>query len=317
LGGPMEKDVGRLLDRLGVRKNGTILRAAVVLFGKHFLPNFPQCHLMMARFRGTDKTEFMDQKALHGPAFKLLEEAQIFCQRHFPLPGKIIPGQMMRQDTHLIPPDALREILVNAFIHRDYSIAGGSIHLAIFDDRVEVWSAGKLPVGVTPAALSKIHDSVKRNPTIAEAFYRVGLIEMWGRGTNRVIEQCRAASVEPPTFREVDISTVVTFRVLVSTTPQVTDRAGEQDGGQVPDKYRTSTGQVPDKLKLLDYCSHPRGLREMMAHLDLSHRETFMANYLRPLLEQGLLAMVDPESPNSPKQKYVTTPKGLEKLGAS
>ena len=76
-----------LLDRLGVRRKGTILRAAVVLFGKTFLPDYPQCELRMARFRGADKTEFLDQRNLRGPAFKLLEEAELFCQRHFPLPG--------------------------------------------------------------------------------------------------------------------------------------------------------------------------------------------------------------------------------------
>src|SRR2546426_6121776 len=111
--GPAEKKLERLLDRLGVRVGGEILRASVVLFGKRFLPDFPQCELMMARFKGTDKTEFMDQKSLRGPAFKLLEEAQIFCQRHLPMPGKIVAGELRRQDKPLIPPLALREILVN------------------------------------------------------------------------------------------------------------------------------------------------------------------------------------------------------------
>ncbi len=308
LTGPAEKKLERLLDRLGVRENGEILRAAVILFGKRFLPNFPQCELMMARFKGTDKTEFMDQKSLRGPAFKLLEEAQIFCQRHLPLPGKIVPGELRRQDKPLIPPMALREILVNALIHRDYSIAGGSIHVAIFDDRLEVWSAGRLPTGITPEVLSKDHDSVPRNPIVADVFHRAGLIERWGRGTNRVIEQCRAAGIAPPTFREVGPSTVVTFKVPVRLveTPQ--------DTPQVPDKYPTSTRQVADKLKLLTFCTSPRSIREMLSHMGLKDRETFMGNYLRPLLGDKLLAMTDPDSPQSPKQKYVATAKGLKQL---
>ena len=65
-------------DRLGVRSNGRILRAAVVLFGRRFLPDFPQCELRLARFRGTDKAEFLDQKAVRGPAFRLLAEALLF-----------------------------------------------------------------------------------------------------------------------------------------------------------------------------------------------------------------------------------------------
>ncbi len=86
----------------------------------------------------------------------------------------------------LIPPDALREIVLNALIHRDCSNAGGAVSLATFDDRVEVWSAGRLPSGGTRETLTRGHDSVPRNPIVAETLHRAGLIEMWGRGTNRV-----------------------------------------------------------------------------------------------------------------------------------
>jgi ATP-dependent DNA helicase RecG len=61
----------------------------------------------------------------------------------------------------LIPPNALREILVNVLIHRDYTIAGGAVALAIFDDRIEVWSAGRLPWGITPDDLSRGHDATE------------------------------------------------------------------------------------------------------------------------------------------------------------
>jgi ATP-dependent DNA helicase RecG len=175
--GPVGRNLPDLLDRLGVRHKGKILRAAVVLFGKTFLPDYPQCELRIARFRGADKTEFLDQRNLRGPAFKLLEEAELFCQRHFPLPGRIEPGRLQRVDRPLIPPDAMREIVVNALIHRDYSIAGGAVSLAIFDDRVEVRSAGKFPNGLTPESLKHAHLSVQRNPIIAEVFHRTGLIE--------------------------------------------------------------------------------------------------------------------------------------------
>lgn len=90
--GPVGRSLPELLDRLGVRRKGKLLRAAVVLFGRTFLPDYPQCELPMARFLGTDKTEVLDQRQLRGPAFKLVEEAELFCQRHFPLPGRIEAG---------------------------------------------------------------------------------------------------------------------------------------------------------------------------------------------------------------------------------
>ncbi len=88
--------------------------------------------------------------------------------------------------------------------------------LANFDDRVEVWSAGRFPSGITPESLSKAHPSMHRNPIITEVFHRAGLNEKWGRGTNRVSDMCRAAGLAPPRFAEVAGAAVVTFVASVA-----------------------------------------------------------------------------------------------------
>lgn len=214
---PVGEAIDAVLARLQVFSQGELLQAAVVLFGKSFLPNYPQCELRLARFRGTDKQEFLDQRQIRGTALVLLEEALLFCDKHFPLPGRIVSGQIQRQEKPLIPTEALREILINALIHRDYSITGGAVSLAIFDDRVEIWSAGKLPLDLTPASLVEPHDSFPRNPIIADAFYRAGLIEKWGRGINRVMEQCRQHGIEVPHFEQRGLSFCVTFNVEVKS----------------------------------------------------------------------------------------------------
>jgi ATP-dependent DNA helicase RecG len=82
---PVGSRLPGVLDRQDVRKDDRILQAAVVLFGKEFMPDYPQCELRRARFRGLDKTEFVDQKNVRGPAFKLLKEAEVFCQRLSPI----------------------------------------------------------------------------------------------------------------------------------------------------------------------------------------------------------------------------------------
>jgi predicted HTH transcriptional regulator len=102
-----------------------------------------------------------------------LSEAMLFCQWHLPLPGHIAPRRLERMDRPLIPPNALREIIVNTLIHRDYTIAGGAVSLAICDDRVEVWSVGLLPFGVTPEALSREYDSIQHSPLIVDFCCRV------------------------------------------------------------------------------------------------------------------------------------------------
>ena len=155
---------------------------------------------------------------MRGGAVHLLDEAMVFADRHLPVAKEIVERRLQRVETPLVPWLALREILVNALIHRDYSIAGGAVSLAIFDDRIEVWSTGVLPTKVTAASLSRKHGSHPRNPFIAEVFYRAGLIEKWGRGTNRVIEMCERAGIPPPMFEKIGPATVVTFRVHVGST---------------------------------------------------------------------------------------------------
>ncbi len=316
ISGPSARTLPEALDRLGLRENGKILRAAIVLFGKKFMPNYPQCEIRMARFRGTDKAEFMDQRSVRGPAFKLLEEAQLFCERHFPLPAKIVPTQLRRVETPLIPPDALREILVNAIIHRDYSNPGGAMFLAIYDDRVEIGSIGAFPRGITADLLRRRHKSVLRNPIIADTFHRTGLIERWGRGTNRVAEMCKAAGIAPPTFEGSSIGVDVTFHVPVAQgrpTGQVTG----QVAGQVTDQVTGQvTAEVARLLAVLAGARQPLSRTELQAALKLQSRAHFGAAYLSPTLATGLIEMTIPDKPNSRLQRYRLTAAGRDALDA-
>ena len=191
-----------VLDRLGLRREGLLLNASIVLFGIRFLPYDLQCQLRLARFKGIDKTEFLDQNQMQGHAFRLLEEAVLFLRRHLPVAGRIQPGLFEREDEPLFPLAALREALVNALCHRDYTLAGGAVSLAIYDDRLEIWSDGTLPFGLKVDDLKRDHRSRPRNPLIAEVFHRRGLVERWGRGTQKIVELCVKAGHPEPEFVE-------------------------------------------------------------------------------------------------------------------
>jgi ATP-dependent DNA helicase RecG len=320
--GPVGRSLPDVLTRLGLRKDGHILQAAVVLFGKTFVPDYPQCELRLARFRGTNKTEFLDQRQVRGPAFKLLEEAEIFCQRHFPMPARIVPGQMRRVETLLIPPDAMREILVNALIHRDYSIAGGAVSLAIFDDRVEVWSAGSFPKGITPESLTRNHQSVQRNPLIADVFHRTGLIEKWGRGTNRVVDMCREAGIARPEFEEITGAAVVTFRVRVGETAgtEVGSKVESGVGSQPGSRPESSTSPVPVQYQSLEgriLASLRRGalpISIISKQLGQERVSGQLKVVLKVLLTNALIEFTVPDKPNSRMQKYRLTEKGQKAL---
>lgn len=202
-----------LLLGFGLLRNDEISNAAVVLFGRgdRLMPVYPQCTLRLARFRGRDTSEFIDNRQEVGNAFQLFVRAQRFLRDHLPVAGRIVPGLFERVDDPLYPPAALREALANAFCHRDYGVHGGSVGIAIFDDRLEITSTGPLRFGLTPAVLAGPHPSLPWNPTIASVFYLRGVIEKWGRGTLKIGELTQRAGLVPPEFLERAGEVVVRF----------------------------------------------------------------------------------------------------------
>lgn len=190
------------LLRMELIESDQLLNAAVVLFSNKLGPYYSQCQLRLARFKGTNKKEFLDEKQLNGHAFKIFEEAMMFVNRHIPVAARVVPERPERIEKPLYPTDAVREAVVNAICHRDYSIIGGAISIAIFDDRMEIWSDGRLPSGINLEQLKHTHSSVPRNPLIAGVFYRRGLIEKWGRGTQNIIEECLESHLPEPEFFE-------------------------------------------------------------------------------------------------------------------
>jgi len=225
------RKVEDILERLGLLREGVLTQAAQVLYGTKFLPDYPQGMLKLGRFRGTEITgDILDNKQEHMHAFAMVREAMAWLDRTLPLAARFPEGKIFREDRLPVPANALREILLNAVMHRDYSHSGGYVAVAVFDDRIEVRSYGQLPSRVTVEKLSGPHLSELRNPLVAEAFHRTGAVEIWGRGTNRVIDECRRYGVIPPTFEERQGFLVVTFKAPIAPdavakgAPRVTER---------------------------------------------------------------------------------------------
>src|SRR6185436_2610096 len=123
-------------------------------------------------------------------------------------------------DEPLYPPLAVREALANAFCHGDYAIGGGSVGVAIYDDRLEVTSSGTLHFGLTPEALFGPHESLPWNPLIASVFYRRGIIESWGRGTIKMAELALSAGLPRPEIEDFGGCVTVRFRPTRYVPPQ-------------------------------------------------------------------------------------------------
>ena len=297
-------DVGDILDRLGLRRGGVITQAAQVLYGTRFLPDYPQGLLKMGRFRGTKITgDILDNKQEHLHAFAIVREAMAFLDRTLPLAARFPEGEIFREDRLPVPADALREILLNAVMHRDYSDPGSYVAIAVFDDRIEIRSVGRLPTGITGEMLSRPHRSVLRNPLIAEAFHRTGAVEIWGRGTNRVIEECERYGIDPPTFEEHAGALYVTFWAAVGP------------GWSEPrDQVGTKSGLSEDQVQVLETSEDPQPLQELMRLCGRSNRTKFRNQVIHPLLDASLLEMTVPDKPRSSKQRYRTTVAGKRAL---
>jgi len=195
-------NIREILTKLNLMIDGQLTNAAVILFYNGELKQHFGTLLQLARFNGIDKREFLDNRAFYGNAFEQYEKAIEFLSSHLPIAGKIEAENPYRVDTPALPYEVLREAIANAVCHRDYSMHGQSIMLAIYDDRIEISNPGGLPPGITVGQLKKVHRSVPRNELIAEVFFRCKIIERWGRGTTDMINFCKQAGAPAPKFED-------------------------------------------------------------------------------------------------------------------
>jgi ATP-dependent DNA helicase RecG len=188
-----KNNVFEILMGLGLIENGSITNAAVVLFSKKISSLYSQCELKMARFMGITKSKgFLDEKRYLGNAFEILEEGEAFVRRHLNIRMELLEDSFKRVDTPQLPFLAIREALINAICHRNYLNQAGSISLAIYDDRLELWNLGELLSPLYFEDLKKTpHESIPRNKKIAHVFYVREFIEKWGSGTTRMLDLCK------------------------------------------------------------------------------------------------------------------------------
>ncbi|MBY0272886.1 MAG: putative DNA binding domain-containing protein [Alphaproteobacteria bacterium] len=210
-----------ILNRLKLLTNeGLLKKAALALFAKDVEGDYPQFHIKMARFNGLTKTgSFIDNQSFYGNAFRILERANEFVRRHLPIASFYQENSLERIDKPALPVFAVREALINAISHRDYSKRNSSIALAIYDDRLEIWNPGKLPAELTIADLARTHGSIPRNDLVSKVFYIRNLIEKWGTGTNKMIDLCREQDLPSPEFTEYSGGFSVTFKFKESIGP--------------------------------------------------------------------------------------------------
>ncbi|SNZ01189.1 ATP-binding protein [Flagellimonas pacifica] len=188
-----------ILKNLGlIDDNGTLNRAAILLFGKEPTKYFTSAYLKIGKF-GDSPTELLSQDVIESNAFELAD-ATIEVLNNKYIVRDISYDGLQRIETPEYPFEALREALFNAIVHRSYQVT--PITIRIYDDRIAIWNIGELPEQLSAEDLKKEHGSYPRNKLLANAFYKGGHIESWGRGTLKIIEECKKHGLVEPLIHE-------------------------------------------------------------------------------------------------------------------
>ena len=281
------KDVGRqqlrswgvLIERDGKDYPSN---AFAILTGNAGLHVATQCGV----FKGTTKAVFVDRREYTGSLWEQIDEAFQFVLRNIHL-GATIVG-IYRQDVYEIPPDAIRELIINAMVHRSY-LDHGTIQVAVYDNRLEITSPGKLPMGQTMERMKEGYSKI-RNEALAHAFAYMNLIEHWGSGIPRIIDKVKAAGLREPEFigGEVDLRINI-YRGQIDGT---VDLNASNTAVKPPLNRRETADKVPaneQEQQIYKYVSENAGITTAQAMKLLGIKQRRTREILVKMVEKGWL----------------------------
>jgi ATP-dependent DNA helicase RecG len=196
-----------LFEKLRLSENGQLKRSAIILFGKDPGKFYPNISVKIGKF-GKNDADLLFQETEEGNLITLLQEVLNQLNRKF-LTRSIEFSGMHRIEKGEYPLAAIREMLLNALVHRNYM--GAPIQIRIYDNKINIWNEGTLPDGLSIESLKRSHSSKPRNPIMAEACFKGGYIDAWGRGTLKIIEACKDAHLPEPELIERDGGFLVTL----------------------------------------------------------------------------------------------------------
>ncbi|MBX3280681.1 MAG: putative DNA binding domain-containing protein [Acidobacteria bacterium] len=243
---------------------------------------FPDAWIQAGRFAGTDRRRILDTVEIRSLPVEAIEKAIEFVRKY--LAREVIIEAARHRERWTLPMAALREAVVNAVVHADYSQRGAPIRLALFDDRLEVENPGLLPFGLTIEDLWQ-GISRLRNRVLGRVFQELGLIEQWGSGIQRMAAACSESGLPAPRLEEIGMRFRVTLSLIAQRKPELDER----------------------DMKILGILSVENGCstRQIADHLGLSTRAT--RSRLLALVDRGVIAEIG-SSPNDPRRIYRRTP---------
>jgi len=192
------------LQKLSLIRDHKLTAAAALLFTEKPQSLFSGAQIQVGRFQGNT---ILDSQIIGGSLWSQVDNSIIQLRKMLGVRFDIrvetatLEG-FQRKEIWAYPLEAIREALLNAIIHRDYTVLG-NIEVRVYDDRMSIWSPGKLAPNISLKQFYEpVHPSIRRNPLIAEVFYFANLIERWGTGTTRIVQLCVDKGLPTPMFEE-------------------------------------------------------------------------------------------------------------------
>jgi ATP-dependent DNA helicase RecG len=186
----------QLSDNLQLIENGYFKRAAILLFHPNPDKFVTGAYIKIGFFETDDELKFQDE--IHGNIFEQVEKAMDLLFTKY-IKSSISYEGLTRVEKYEYPKNAVREALLNAVSHKDYS-GSVPIQISVYNDKLIFWNEGQLPENWTVEKLLTKHPSKPYNPDIANALFRSGYIESWGRGTLKMINECLQFGIPQPNY---------------------------------------------------------------------------------------------------------------------
>jgi ATP-dependent DNA helicase RecG len=192
-----------ILRELAMLGPNELTNAADVAFGLDPAFRNPQCRARILHY-ASDKTARTGLRDRHfsGPAPRIYDQMLDALRTVLVVRSSFAPEQSEREDRPDFAFDAVREGLINALAHRDYSTFGGGLTVSIFPGRIEIWNSGRLPDELKAKALARTSRSLPVNPDIARVLHYRGFMERIGRGTQLIAEECRKLGAKAPVWKD-------------------------------------------------------------------------------------------------------------------
>lgn len=323
------KDV--LLEKLHLMEGPYLKRAAILLFHPEPEKFVTGSYIKIGYFHDHDDLLFQD--TVHGHLFEQVEKTLDLILTKY-LKASIRYEGLRRVETYPFPESALREALLNAVAHKDYS-SGNPVQISVYEDKLILWNAGQLPDDWTVEKLTIKHPSIPFNPDVAATFFWAGLIEAWGRGTIRMVNDCSRAKLPLPRFLVEASGLTVEFQVA-PTNLQLKDSGkiasifGEEfldelihifsaisrDEGLpnlTTEVFREMIVALEEKsLLMVRSMQHqvPMKRKDIISKVGLSNQTSNVKRYFEPLLLLSIIAPTIAERPKSRLQQYFLTELG-------